>query len=99
MRSSVSMRKVDAVEHRLLRVVADRDVVDRDESAGDSIRSGVGKRNLPTSCVTRAVTGFIRSSILTRDCAWRALDAFALKRSTKALQPLALVGWRLACLA
>jgi hypothetical protein len=34
------------------------------------------------------VTGFIRSSIFTRDCACRAFDALALKRSTKACRRL-----------
>ena len=52
-----------------------------------------------TSCVTSAVTGFIRSSILTRDCAWRAFEALALKRSTKACSRLRSSAWRLACLA
>ena len=66
---------------------------------GDSIFSGVGNVISRTSWVTSAVTGFIRSSIFTRDCAWRALEALALKRSTKACSRLRSSAWRLACLA
>ena len=66
---------------------------------GDSIFSGVGNEISRTSCVTSAVTGFMRSSIFTRDCAWRAFEALALKRSTKACSRLRSSAWRLACLA
>jgi hypothetical protein len=50
---------------------------------GDS-SSGEGKSKPVTLSSTMAAMGFIRSSAFTRDCACRAFDAFALKRSTKA---------------
>ena len=66
---------------------------------GDSIFSGAGKVISRTSWVTSAATGFIRSSIFTRDWAWRAFEALALKRSTKACRRLRSASCRLACLA
>ena len=51
---------------------------------GDKSLSGSGILIGSTSLVTTIVIGDIFSSILTRDCAWRAFEALALKRSMKA---------------
>jgi hypothetical protein len=66
---------------------------------GDSSRSGAGKLISRTSWVTRAVTGSMRSSILTRDWACRAFEALALNLSTKACSRLRSNSCRLTCLA
>ena len=66
---------------------------------GESSFSGAGKVISCTSWVTSAVIGFIRSSILTRDCAWRAFEALALKRSTKACSRARSASWRFTALA
>jgi hypothetical protein len=49
---------------------------------GDS-SSGEGKLKPVTWSSTTAAIGFMRSSALMRDWAWRAFEAFARKRSTK----------------